>query len=211
MLRQGEELLAQLSKENLSALLAEAMPDMENAWTTGGLTHAMRRLAAETHERFARASRMGRNIQGFLLETCDRFVRMHGFKPMQVPALELQPYRQRMETLVAEADEFCRDPANLMLEKRFMIRRFVAGVVQEAVKTYTLAAQETGRWLQLAVTPITVRVREHRQILDERLDNLKKILANAEVLQTRMLEMKQELAALKQRRAELEDIAQALH
>ena len=210
VLRQGEELLALLSKENLSALLADAMPGMEGAWTTGGLTGAMRRLAEETHERFARASRMGHNIQHFLHDTCERFVQMHGFKAMQVPALDLQRYRQRMEALVKEAEEFCRDPANLVLEKRFMIRRFVAGVVQEAVKTFSLAAQETDRWLQLAVTPITARVREHKQVLDERLDNLKKILANAEVLQSRMLEMKQELATLKQSRAELDDIAHAL-
>ncbi len=210
VLRQGEELLGLLSKENLSALLADAIPDMEGAWTTGGLTGAMRRLAEEAHERFARASRMGHNIQRFLHETCERFVQLHGFTAMQVPALDLQRYRQRMEALVKEAEEFCRDPANLVLEKRFMIRRFVAGVVQEAVKTYTLAAQETDRWLQLAITPITARVREHKQVLDERLDNLKKILANAEVLQSRMLEMKQELATLKQSRAELDDIAHAL-
>ena len=210
VLRQGEELLGLLSKENLSALLADAIPDMEGAWTTGGLTGAMRRLAEEAHERFARASRMGHNIQRFLHETCERFVQLHGFTAMQVPALDLQRYRQRMEALVKEAEEFCRDPANLVLEKRFMIRRFVAGVVQEAVKTFSLAAQETDRWLQLAVTPITARVREHKQVLDERLDNLKKILANAEVLQSRMLEMKQELATLKQSRAELDDIAHAL-
>ncbi len=210
ILRQGEELLGLLSKENLSALLADAMPDMESAWTTGGLTGAMRRLAEGAHERFARASRMGHNIQGFLHDTCERFVHMHGFKPMQAPALDLQRYRQRMEALVREAEDFCRDPTNLVLEKRFMIRRFIANVVQEAVKTYSLAAQETDRWLQLAITPITVRVREHKQILDERLDNLKKILANTEALQGRMLEMKQELAELKLRRTELEDIAHAL-
>jgi hypothetical protein len=82
-----------------------------------------------------------------------RFHRQHGLPKMQVPRLDLGAYRNRLAALVRETGEFCKDPANLMLEKRFMIRRFYAGLAEEARKAFKLARQEAERWLRIALDP----------------------------------------------------------
>jgi hypothetical protein len=82
-----------------------------------------------------------------------RFHRQHHLPKMQVPRLDLGAYRNRLQALMRETEAFCTDPANLMLEKRFMIRRFYAGLAEEARKAFNLARMEAERWLRIALDP----------------------------------------------------------
>jgi ABC-type phosphate transport system auxiliary subunit len=54
------------------------------------------------------------------------------------------------------------------------------------------------------------RIREHKQQLDNRLDGLKRILENMGMLQTRMGQVKDEIARLRREREALETIAARL-
>jgi hypothetical protein len=126
---------------------------------------------------------------------------------MQVPRLDLGAYRNRLEALTRETEAFCRDPANLMLEKRFMIRRFYAGLAEEARKAFNLARVEAERWLRIALDPVMTRIREHKQYLDTRLASLQRILENMGTLQHRMAQIKQQIGALRNDKAELMRIA----
>ena len=149
-----------------------------------------------------------------LLETLDQayagFHRHHGLPKMQVPRLDLTPYLNRLHTLVSETDAFCRDPANLMLEKRFMIRRFYAGLVDQARKTFALARTESERWLRIALDPVMTRIREHKQHLDARLTSLKNILENMGTLHNRMAQLKAEIAHMRSDKASLDEIGMRL-
>ena len=129
--------------------------------------------------------------------------------PMQVPRLDLNAYRNRLEALTRETEAFCRDPANLMLEKRFMIRRFYAGLAEEARKAFNLARQEAERWLRIALDPIMTRIREHKQYLDTRLASLQRILGNMGTLHTRMAQLKQQIERLRRDKVELGQIGEA--
>jgi chromosome segregation ATPase len=138
------------------------------------------------------------------------FHRQHNLPKMQAPRLNLSAYRNRISALAKETEAFCRDPANLLLEKHFMIRRFYASVVEEARKAFGLARQDTERWLRIALDPVMARIREHKQQLDNRLDGLKRILENMGMLQTRMGQVKDEIARLRRERDALEAIAARL-
>jgi len=112
--------------------------------------------------------------------------------------------------LTRETEAFCKDPANLMLEKRFMIRRFYAGLAEEARKAFSLARTEAERWLRIALDPIMTRIREHKQYLDTRLASLQRILENMGTLHSRMAQIKQEIGDLRNDKVELARIAERL-
>jgi hypothetical protein len=136
-----------------------------------------------------------------------RFHSKHHLPKMQVPRLDLGAYRNRLEGLMRETEAFCKDPANLMLEKRFMIRRFYAGLAEEARKAFNLARLEAERWLRIALDPVMTRIREHKQYLDTRLENLKRILENMGTLKNRMARVKADIGVLRNEKAELSRIA----
>ena len=207
---QGEQLLAHLSEDALSTICHAGREAMESSLTTRGLTNGIRQLSVQMSERLQQASQLADGM----LETLDRayirFHREHHLPKMQVPRLDLGAYRNRLEALMRETDDFCRDPANLLLEKRFMIRRFYAGLAEEARKAFNLARTEAERWLRIALDPVMTRIREHKQYLDTRLASLHRILENMGTLHGRMAQIKEVIGKLRQDKVELARIAEQL-
>ena len=204
---QGEHLLSHLSEDTLEAILGTARAAMEDSWTTRGLTGGIRQLSEQMSSRFKQATLLADNMLDALDQAYIRFERLHNLPKMQVPRLDLGAYSNRLEALVRETESFCKDPANLMLEKRFMIRRFYASLAEEARKAFRLARTEAERWLRIALDPIMTRIREHKQYLDTRLNNLKRILENMGTLHNRMTQVKGEIGVLRNEKAELGRIA----
>jgi len=207
---QGEHLLSNLSEETLDAILKTGRDAMENSWTTRGLTGGIRHLSEQMGSRFQQATQLADNMLDALDQAYQRFHRKHNLPKMQVPRLDLGAYRNRLDALTRETEAFCKDPANLMLEKRFMIRRFYAGLAEEARKAFKLARLEAERWLRIALDPIMTRIREHKQYLDTRLASLQRILENMGTLHNRMAQIKQEIGNLRHDKAELVRMAAQL-
>jgi len=203
---QGEVLISQLSEETLNGILEEARDSMEGSWTTHGLTSGIHGLSERMTERFKQAALHADNLLDSLEQAYTVFHRQHGLPQMQVPRLDLTAYLNRLKALVSETDLFCRDPGNLMLEKRFMIRRFFAGLVDQARKTFALARTESERWLRIALDPVMTRIREHKRNLDTRLSSLKNILENMGTLHNRMTQLKAQIATMRHDRVLLDEI-----
>ncbi|MEW6119936.1 MAG: dynamin family protein [Pseudomonadota bacterium] len=210
MQAQGDHLLGHLSEDTLQGILGEARESMEGSWTTRGLTQGIRQLSDRMSERLLQASKLADNMLDALDQAYLRFHRLHNLPKMQVPRLDLSAYRNRLQALAQETEDFCRDPANLVLEKRFMIRRFYAGLVEEAKKAFELARIDAERWLRIALDPVMTRIREHKQYLDGRLGSLQRIMENMGTLHGRMTQIKEDIGTLRQDKAELAKIAAAL-
>lgn len=204
---QGEHLMTHLSEDTLDAILKSSREAIEGSWTTHGLTSGIRHLSEQMNARLGQATKQA----GSMLDTLDqaylRFHHQHKLPKMQVPRLDLGAYRNRLAALVRETGEFCKDPANLLLEKRFMIRRFYAGLAEEARKAFKLARQEAERWLRISLDPIMTRIREHKHHLDSRLTSLQRILENMGTLHNRMAQIKADIGALRRDKEELARIS----
>ncbi len=207
---QGKHLLAHLSEETLSDICQSGREVMEASLTTRGLTAGIRRLSEQMGTRFLQASQLADAMVDALELAYTRFHQQHGLPKMQVPRLDLGAYRNRLDALTRETEAFCKDPANLMLEKRFMIRRFYAGLAEEARKAFQLARMDAERWLRIALDPVMTRIREHKQYLDTRLTSLQHVLENMGALQGRMTQLKQAVNDLRRDKVELSRIADRL-
>lgn len=208
--KQGDHLLSHLSDDTLSVICKAGREVMESSLTTRGLTRGIRQLSEQMVERLQHATQLADNILDALDQAYTRFHRQHNLPKMQVPRLDLGAYRNRLQALTRETEAFCKDPANLMLEKRFMIRRFYAGLAEESRKAFNLARVEAERWLRIALDPIMTRIREHKQYLDTRLASLQRILENMGTLHSRMAQIKQEIGELRNEKLELGRIAAQL-
>jgi polyhydroxyalkanoate synthesis regulator phasin len=206
----GDQLLEQLSSDALHIILEEARTMMGDSWTTSGLISTMREVSRRITDRFIQSAQLSQNIQEYLNVACDRFHKLHGLPKMVAPPLDLRSYQLRIENLMQETEMFCGDPANLLVEKRFMIKRFYSGVAEEAKKTFDLASQDAVRWLRIALDPVVVQIREHRQLLDNRLENMRKVLANVDDIKGEMASVKGRIDELRRRKAELDAIAEQM-
>jgi hypothetical protein len=203
----GEQLLERLSENALRAMLEEAHIIMDEKWTTKGLIRAMHGLTEGAIQRFGHAEKLSFAMQQYLLSACERFHREHGLPRMSIPVLDLTAYRLRMDGLMDETRRFCSDPGNLIVEKHFMIRRFFNDVAAETRRTYSLSAKEAKRWLGIALDPVTQRIQEYKQTLDDRLESMRKIVDNVGGVQGQMVQVKADIDKLRRQKVELEDIA----
>jgi len=204
---QGDHLMSYLSEDTLSVICKAGRAAMEGSLTTRGLTSGIRQLSVQMGERLQQATQLADNMLDALDQAYIRFHRQHHLPKMQVPRLDLGAYRNRLQALTRETEAFCKDPANLLLEKRYMIRRFYAGLAEEARKAFSLARMDAERWLRIALDPVMTRIREHKQYLDTRLASLQRILENMGTLHSRMAQVKQEIGKLRHDKAELAHIA----
>ena len=105
---------------------------------------------------------------------------------------------------------FCANPATVMQPQGVVIRKFYDRLVAEAKEVFQQVAAETDNWLHRALSPLTMQLKEHEEMLDRRLENLRRIIGNVRVLETRTRELDSLQAALRGHADELDEIRRAL-
>src|SRR5262249_42084808 len=112
------------------------------------------------------------------------------------------PHRTKLQLLVLQTEQFVKDPVNVVVkEKHFVVKNFYGTLVKEARRNFGDAKQQTERWIQAVVLPLEVQIKDHKNQLQSRLDNLAKINEKTTSINEQMAILKkaeQELAAQRQ-------------
>ena len=194
---QGNALLARLDDDRLDKIIAESMLSISESWTTGGLVKGMNTLIQRMGAEFDFAHDQCLSITQLLHSAYQRFHEVHGLEEATPPILDLSRYRTRLNELLISTDEFCADPLNIMLEKRFMVKKFYIALVAQARIAFQQVRIETETWLRLTLDPIVSRIHEHKAQLERRLENLNKVHANLGSIQERSTLVNNEIIKLR--------------
>ncbi len=117
------------------------------------------------------------------------FHKMYSFPKMTPPALNLERHILRMHSLHQSTERFCKDPVNVMTEKHFLVRRFYGGLVAHARELFTQLRLELDAWVNSALTPLSMQLKEHQKLLERRVDNLRKVAGDINTLQERVRQL----------------------
>ncbi|MDR3392115.1 MAG: dynamin family protein [Sulfuriferula sp.] len=207
---QGRQLLDALAEEVLDEMLVVGRASLEDCWTTPGLVRGMNDLFAQIIQRFHDVEDRAAKIVELLDAAYLRFHREHGFPLLNPPLLTLDSCRQKLAVLMQQVDQFGRDPANLIMEKRFMVKKFYLSLVAEAQGMFVLAKTEADSWLRRSLDPVVMRIRDHKKQLEIRIENIKQVHDNLDNLQARTIALKGQQAMLEQQQREIGVILQGL-
>jgi hypothetical protein len=128
------------------------------------------------------------------------FERKFNFPAIEPPVLTLENYRVNLHLIAKETEDFCKDPVNVMIEKRFLIRKFYDSLVAEARKLFIRAGEDCDRWMRMVTSPLENQLRDHKAQLQQRLDSLTKINQNSGSIHERLQSLKEEMVQLLQQR-----------
>ena len=201
--QQGWELLARLDDDRMDKIIEESMMAINDSWTTAGLIKGMHLLIRRMGAEFDFANQQSNGIKQLLNSAYQRFHEVHGLEKMDPPVMDLVRYRARLDELMLSTQEFCSDPLNIMLEKRFMVKKFYIALVTQARTLFQQVRIESETWLRLTLDPIVVRITEHKAQLEHRLENLNKVHANLSSIQERSVVVSRDMVKI---RAQLEQI-----
>jgi hypothetical protein len=205
--QQGWELLTHLDDDRMDKIIEESMMAINDSWTTAGLIKGMHLLIRRMGGEFDHAHQQGGGIKQLLNAAYQRFHDVHGLERMDPPSLDLSRYRARLDELMVSTQEFCSDPLNIMLEKRFMVKKFYIALVTQARIVFQQVRLETETWLRLTLDPIVARIKEHKTQLEHRLENLNKVHTNLSSIQERSTVISHEMVGIKAQLDEIEAVA----
>lgn len=205
--KRREALMGMLDPVKLDAMLESSQKSLEGSWTTAGLQRGMRELAKLMSEDFERVFEASEGIKKLMQGVYDTFIGKFGFQPMVIPALDLEPHRDKLRQLMVDTDAFAKDPVNIIaMEKGFVVKKFHKTLIAQARALFSHAKVESERWLRAVTVPLETQMRDHKQQLQARLDNLTKINERSSGITGRLAELEKASADLARRRAMVEDL-----
>jgi hypothetical protein len=183
-------LMDMLNPAKLDYMLAQAAQAMDDSWTTVGLQRAMRELSRLMNADFERVYGASEDIKKLMQGVYNTFVEKFGFQKMNLPSLNLELHATKLKLLVAETDEFSRDPLNVANYKSFFVKKFYASLVAQARTLFSDARAQSERWVQAVTLPLETQMKDHKSQLQGRLDNLSKINEKSTNIGEQLAELK---------------------
>ena len=169
-------LLDMLNPTKLDILCTHSVQAINDSWTTPGLTRGMRELIKLMNQEFDAVTAAGEDVKKLMAAVYNTFHVKFAFEKMAFPPLDFELARTKLQLVVHETGEFCRDPVNVMMtEKSFLIKRFYNRLVEQARHVFSIARSETDLWLTTVPLPLETQIRDHKNQLQQRLDSLTKI------------------------------------
>ncbi len=200
-------LLELLNPQKLDQALAKSAQSIEDSWTTITLQRGMSSLVKDLESDFQAVFLASEDIKKLMQGVYNTFIQKFRFQKMTLPSLDLEPQRTKLQLLVMQTEQFVKDPVNVVVkEKHFVVKNFYNTLVKEARKCYGDAKQQSERWIQAVVLPLEVQMKDHKNTLQSRLDNLAKINEKTTSINEQMAVLKAAEADLKKQREMIEGL-----
>jgi predicted GTPase len=186
---QTRVLLDYLSVEAFDALMARTRTAMKESWTTHGLKAGMKTLFDGATETMEKANRQAQQIVGLVNAIYNKFHADHGLARIKPVEFSLTPFRSQIQRLYDEADAFRKSPVMVMTEAHFVIKKFFITLASRARLVYTECNGAARDWGKAIMAPILAQVREHKIMMDQRLENLKRVHENLDNVSGRIADV----------------------
>lgn len=186
---QIRQLLDQLSIPAFDALINATREDMQGTWTTHGLKMGMARFFDGATGIMEKVNKQAHQIRGLVEAVYHKFHTEHGLPKIKPAAFSLLPHRSRLQKLYDEAESFRNSAALVVTEEHFVINKFFITLVSRAREIFSECNTAAHAWSKAVMMPIMNQLREHKLMMEKRLENLKKIQNNLDSLGGRITDL----------------------
>ena len=186
---QTKVLLDYLSVENFDALMQRTRTAMKESWTTHGLQVGMKMLFDGAIEMMDRAHLQSQQIIGLVRAIYNKFHADHGLADIKPAAFSLTAHRNQLKRLYDETEAFRKSPVMMLTEQHFVIKKFFITLASRARLVQQECSTAARHWSKAIMAPILAQVREHKMMMDHRIENLKRVHGNLGNLSGRIAEL----------------------
>jgi len=182
-------LLDYLSVEAFDGLAEKTRQGMAESWTTPGLREGMKALFDGALDAMEKANKQTQQIRALVQAVYNKFHSEHGLAKIKPVNFSLLPYRSQLQKLYEEAERFRNSPMMIITEQHFVVQKFFVTLVGQARELFGECNNAARAWSKAIMAPILSQVREHKILMDQRLENLKRVHENFDNLSGRIAEL----------------------
>ncbi len=210
VMKQGVILQSNLAQEVIDGICESYRKKLGDQLFTVRLTRMMQQLFDHFEKETSKIIQFANQIKGLVDTVYASFHGKYGFAKLSPPELSLERYNESMVMLKQRTIAFCSNPATVMQPQSIVIRKFFALLVARAKAIFSEVSSEMDLWLDAAMSPLTMQLNEHGEMLDRRLENLRKIADNVRALETRIQELGRLQISLARHADELQEVREML-
>ncbi|MCU7816641.1 MAG: dynamin family protein [Candidatus Thiodiazotropha sp. (ex Rostrolucina anterorostrata)] len=174
--QQAQQLSETLSLDLLDDIIDRCRKEMTNSWTTSGMKGSMKNLFEETRRTMLKVVTQSEQTRKLIRSIYRKFQNEHGFAVVQPKMFSIVKYRVELELLHQEAEIFRNSPVTAMMEQNFVVKRFFSALVKRARDIFQRADEEINTWLCSTLEPLVMQIKDHKEMMEKRLNNLQKRL-----------------------------------
>jgi len=201
---QAKTMLEALSLDAFDALINKTRQDMTGAWTTHGLKKAMQSFFDGAREIMDQASLHAEQTRTLIRATYRKFHEEHGLPAVSPKVFSVDLYNMELHRLLEDADAFRNSPVTAMIEQSLLIKKFFVLLVSQARSVFFRANQEADAWLKEVMNPLVQQIKDHKHVMEKRLDTLRRISESRDTLESKINELEESRSEL---RRELETLS----
>lgn len=195
----------------LDQLVAETRTSMANSWTTHGLKQGMKTFFDGINARLSEVSEFADQLNRLVITIYRTFHKEHGIAEIRPPLYSLTKYKQEFQQLYQEAEAFRSSPVTTMTEQHYVIKKFFISLVSHARNIFFKAQRDAETWSKAVMSPLIKQIKEHKETMEQRLENLRKVSESRDTLQARIDELEKSVAALMKQYAEVRAILNTIN
>lgn len=170
--RIGSKLLRHLSIGHLNSILDDTKQEIGDSMTTIGLNRNMRALTGLAKDLAEDITEEAAVIKESADNLYQLFWSKHGFEKTEAKELDMSGFLNKMQELEVQTDKFCRDPLNILTEKRYVIRKFYSALGISIQQIFEDTKNECTQWLNQVIGELETQINAHKLALDKRAESL---------------------------------------
>ena len=208
---QSRKLLSLLSLSELDKLVSRSRDAMTGSWTTHGLKTGMKTFFDGVATMLGRVDDYSEQLNRLVNTIYHKFQAEHELKGIEPVLFNIKQYRQEMDKLYQEAEVFRNSPVTTMTEQSFVVKKFFISLVSHARNIIFKAHRDAEGWSKAVMSPLVNQIKEHKEQMDQRLENLRKINESRDTLESRIDELKKNALLLKNQHDEISAILKLIN
>ncbi|MFU8836709.1 MAG: dynamin family protein [Thiohalomonadaceae bacterium] len=208
---QSRTLLLLLSLTELDKLVSRSRESMTGSWTTHGLKLGMKTFFDGISGMLKQVDEYADQMNRLVSTVYHKFQAEHDIKGIEPVLFDIKQYMAEMDKLYHEAEAFRNSPVTTMTEQTFVVKKFFISLVSHARNIFFKAHRDAEGWSKAVMSPLVKQIKDHKEQMDNRLDNLRKINESRDTLESRIEELKRNALVLKKQHQEVSAILKVIN
>lgn len=193
---QHNRLKSIIDLDRLDQQVNKARISMKGSWTTTGMKHSMKILFDDIIGTMNDAAKQTELTNRLVKSIYNRFKNENEETDIKPKLFSISSYKQEIETLYEDAEEYRTSVYSTMTEQSFVIKKFFISLVSRARNIYYQLNKDADDWGKRALTPLIRQVKAHKTELKTRLEQLKKAGHSRDTITDRVSALKREAKVL---------------
>ena len=134
------------------------------------------------------------------------FHKEHGITEIAPILYSTDEYVKELDKLYQEAEAFRTSPVTAMTEQSYVVKKFFISLVSHARNIFFQANRDAEHWSKAVMSPLIKQIKLHKDEMEKRLENLRKINESRDTLVSRVDELEKSASILEKQFKEVTTI-----